>query len=162
MQKEGFDSSQVIVRKEGFDNAKWKGGPRCLTAGTFQILKCSLDVPRGRQRLSWSRLIFIKMKHSNVHTSQRYLDTSCPATCYLQNQGLRKQAGKWIWIWVLPARCTPWPYCHFLVYSGVAPGVGVLGSRDSSQVLMSTVCSPSISWFSRRLHRVPKFSSPKT
>lgn len=33
---------------------------------------------------------------------------------------------------------------------------GVLGWRGSSQVLVSTVCNPSISWFSRRLHESAK------
>lgn len=46
-----------------------------------------------------------------------------------------------------------WSSSH-LLWSGTR--AGVLGSRERNQVLISTVCNPSNSWISRRLHRCAK------
>lgn len=98
------------------------------------------------------------MKHTHPYThipaARGY-----PAFCYRKNQGLRKQIHSES---EFDFECSQGGAGHAtvllsfsqLLWNGTR--VSVLGLRDSSQVLVSTVYKPSISWFGRRLPKSAK------
>lgn len=93
------------------------------------------------------------MKPFNFYRYETLKCTYLPAapgylpSCYLlpAESGAQKASGNVHWNLSAPSvvhAMTPLSFSH-LLWSGTR--VGVLGSRDSSQVLVSTVCNPSIS-----------------